>query len=495
MEHKGYKTKDENSKIKMCERESIFRFARVVLFFCITFPFQFCLMDDPKGGVLLFSLFRDTDNATIATDSSSSSVPAATIHSIVIEPSTTPGEYVGGTIQFRAYHYINGVKNSEITENVDWTSSDASVLSISNSPGTKGLATKAAIGSSDVEIQPTGGLIALLPATFTNPKATATIAAVPDTTQPTITSFTPVNGSSGFTPLVTFAIDLYFSEPMDTSLSPVLNIEDRIATSTFVSIPGFGQTHSWVSNTHLNINLSPLPDNFSFRWTLSSSSLKDLAGNSLNSNYSATSGTLSELSNNPLSDTGQTGCWDTSGNPVACAGSGMDASILWQTPTATLSGPNINPGFPNDPITFHGLTNRSWASCVNGQVWSGSDCTGSGSSNTYGALTATWAEAVQRCRDYNNRNSGAGYAGKDGWRLPTIKELQSLFDYSYFADDYLIHPTFFPNTIEGNTNYWSSTIRASSANKNKAFKVNIYAGKTQNVDKSSAMYHYCVTSE
>ncbi|WP_205274779.1 Lcl domain-containing protein [Leptospira ainazelensis] len=455
-------------------------------------------MDDPKGGMLLFSLLRDKEN-TAATDSPSPphtpAVSAASVHSIVIEPSTTPNEYIGGTIQFRAYHYINGVMNSEVTESVDWTSSNATVLSVSNTPGTKGLATKAAIGSSDVEVLPIAALIATLPSSFANEKAIATIAAVPDTTQPTITSFTPINGSSGFQPLLTFAIDLYFSEAMDTSLTPALTIEDRIATSTFVAIPGFSFTHTWVSSTHLTIRLSPLPDNFSFRWTLSNTSLRDLAGNALNASYSATSGTLAELSDYPLSDTGQTGCWDTAGNPVTCVGSGMDASIIGQAPSATFVGPSLNSGYLNDPITFHGLTNKTWASCVNGQVWNGSNCTGTGSASTYGALTATWGQAVQRCRDYNNLNSGAGYAGKKGWRLPTIKEIQSLFDYSYFGDDYLINPAFFPNTIDGNTNYWSSTVRASSANKDKAFKVNIYAGKTQNVDKSSAMYHYCVTSE
>ncbi|MBM9576865.1 DUF1566 domain-containing protein [Leptospira sp. 201903070] len=455
-------------------------------------------MDDPKGGMLLFSLLRDKDNTTV-TDSSSSppevTVATASVHSIVIDPSTTPNEYVGGTIQFRAYHYINGVMDSDVTEAVDWTSSNAGVLTVSNTPGTKGLATKSAIGSSDVEIQPPATLIALLPSTYTIPKATATIAAVPDTTQPTITSFTPSNGSSGFQPLLTFAIDLYFDEAMDTSLTPALTIEDRIATSTFVPMTGFNHTHTWVSNTHLTIRLSPLPDNFSFRWTLSSTSLKDLAGNSLNANYTATNGTVAELSDYPLSDTGQTGCWDTAGNPVTCAGTGMDASILGQAPSATFTGPNLNVGYPNDPITFHGLTNKTWASCVHGQVWNGTNCTGTGGASTYGALTATWSQAIQRCRDYNNLNSGAGYAGKKGWRLPTIKEFQSLFDYSYFGDDYLINPAFFPNTIDGNTNYWSSTVRASSSNKDKAFKVNIYAGKTQNVDKGTTMYHYCVTNE
>ncbi|WP_167482332.1 DUF1566 domain-containing protein [Leptospira yasudae] len=455
--------------------------------------FQSCLTEKPQGLVgLFFSILQDKpiqpDSTSSIPQTGPGGPPAASVHKIVIEPSTFTQE-AGGTVQFRAYYYIDGVLNSEVTESVDWSSADTSVLTVSNTPGSKGLATKVAYGVSNVTISPISPLADTLPTTYTNEDATATVA---DLTSPTLISFSPPNGSSGFSPN-SFRLRYVFSEPMDTSAAPIMSFDDKMGASSFAPFPGFSYSYLWDSSTVLSVYVYPLPENFTIRWNMISTAVTDAAGNPLNTNYSGTSGTTAEYFLTPLADTGQTQCWDASGALIACAGTGMDAAIIGASPTSSLSLPSVNPSYPNEPITYHGLTDLTWASCVNGQAWSGSNCTGTGSPNLYGALAATWQQAVHRCREYDKLNGGAGYAGLQNWRLPTIREMQSLFDYSYYADDYIISPIHFPNIIDGNTNYWSSSVRANS--KDKAFKVNIYAGKTQSADKTTNLYyHYCVTS-
>ncbi|MCG6167246.1 DUF1566 domain-containing protein [Leptospira sp. FAT2] len=452
-------------------------------------------MDDPKGRALLFSLLGDKDVPN-ATNSSSPSAPeggpavVVTSHSILIEPRTL-SEYVGGTTQFRAYHYINGILNAEITDDVDWTSTNTGVLTISNTAGSKGLATKIAIGSSDVEIVPMSALAALLLPTYTNRKATATLAAVPDTTSPLVSSHSPPNSHTGFSPL-SFELRLTFNEPMDMASVPAISFEDRIATGTYTAFSTLGYSHTWTSNTNLTIRLDALPESFSFRWTLAGSGMKDAAGNSLSANYSGTSATGAESTYVPLVDTGQIGCWNQIGTSVSCE-PGMDGEITDPSPSATLAGPSVNASYPNDPITYHGLTDLTWTTCTHGQVWTGSACTGTGTSPAYGAIASTWSQAIQICGSYDTRNSGAGYAGKGGWRLPTIRELQSILDYSYTSNS-IVHPIYFPNMLKSE-NYWSSTARVATNNKDRAFKINTFAGKTQNLEKTYQFYHYCVTNE
>ncbi len=64
--------------------------------------------------------------------------------------------------------------------------------------------------------------------------------------------------------------------------------------------------------------------------------------------------------------------------------------------------------------------------------------------------TAAWIAAL-------NAENGVGYAGFSDWRLPNIKELQSIVNYS--SREPAAHTAFAP-TGSGDASYWSSTLSA-----------------------------------
>ncbi len=110
--------------------------------------------------------------------------------------------------------------------------------------------------------------------------------------------------------------------------------------------------------------------------------------------------------------TGQTTCFDTTGNIISCAGTGQDGE--YQAGLAnSYSAPTQHPTFTNDYTTTdsNGLI---WKTCTEGL--SGANC------GTGGMYRQTYLE-TNKCTNLNSLNNGSGYAGKTGWRLPTPNEL------------------------------------------------------------------------
>lgn len=108
-----------------------------------------------------------------------------------------------------------------------------------------------------------------------------------------------------------------------------------------------------------------------------------------------------------------------------------------------LSASATCPSWPSaERFTFNGAevtdhrTGLVWSRCSVGQEWSGNACAGTAMPMTHeGAL--------------------AYAAAKGGWRLPNVKELASLADKG--CPNPAIDSVAFPNLVEGNRQYWSSS--------------------------------------
>ena len=129
--------------------------------------------------------------------------------------------------------------------------------------------------------------------------------------------------------------------------------------------------------------------------------------------------------------TGQTGCWDADGHQIDCAGTGQDGE--YQTGVAA------DPRFTDngDGTVKDNLTGLIWlknANCFGEQNW-------------MSALSDANTLASGTCGLTDGSVAG-------DWRLPNVKELQSLLDFG--GPDPSLPPGH-PFSGVGYTNYWSST--------------------------------------
>jgi Protein of unknown function (DUF1566) len=138
-----------------------------------------------------------------------------------------------------------------------------------------------------------------------------------------------------------------------------------------------------------------------------------------------------------LPDTGQTTCYDDSGNVVDCAGTGQDGEY------------NINPMSYTDngdgTVTDNNI----------GLMWQKQD-----DGNMYywyqasGTYDSTFNPASQ------NVCGALRLGGHTDWRLPAKKELMNIVDYAIPYPGPTINITYFPNTQSSVYRYWSSTTPA-----------------------------------
>ena len=118
-------------------------------------------------------------------------------------------------------------------------------------------------------------------------------------------------------------------------------------------------------------------------------------------------------------------------------------------------------------------TGLIWQRCSLGQTWvknlNTKEYICSGSASGY-----TWAEALKAAKDVGN-----------GYRLPNIKELQSLTQENCGVDSIAINGVLFPNAVTLNY-YWSSSSNA--RNGNLAWGVRFYDGYSGNDSKMNKNY-------
>jgi Protein of unknown function (DUF1566) len=136
--------------------------------------------------------------------------------------------------------------------------------------------------------------------------------------------------------------------------------------------------------------------------------------------------------------TGQTQCFDTIGNPIDCssaAGTGQDGDIQAGVPFPTPRFSDKGDGTVKD-----NLTNLIWLKNVN-------------YSGTF--LPVPWFQALMTANTL-----AAGFCGltdrsvAGDWRLPNVKELQSLIDFGHFVPAL---PAGRPFSGVQSAFYWSST--------------------------------------
>lgn len=148
-----------------------------------------------------------------------------------------------------------------------------------------------------------------------------------------------------------------------------------------------------------------------------------------------------------LTDSGQTTCYnDTTSITCGASHQGQDADYVNIPFAISFTGPTADVTYTSDYTTTDNVTGFVWKTCPEGK--SGATC----ATGTQSYLTK--ANAVTACTNLNSANSGAGYAGRTNWRLPSIQELFTLINFG-IAGTQKIDNTKFPGT---QSDFWSSTI-------------------------------------
>jgi hypothetical protein len=143
--------------------------------------------------------------------------------------------------------------------------------------------------------------------------------------------------------------------------------------------------------------------------------------------------------------TGQTQCWDASGNLIPCAGTGQDGEVQAGVPLPTPRFQDNRDGTVTDKLT--GLIWLKDATCA-----------------TPAHLNITLADALQAAQTLAAPQCDLQDHSKKGdWRLPNVRELYSLIDYG-FANPALSNAAGTGQLTEGdpfthaNGGFWTSTI-------------------------------------
>ncbi len=163
----------------------------------------------------------------------------------------------------------------------------------------------------------------------------------------------------------------------------------------------------------------------------------------------------------PVSDTGLTDHYTST--------FGEDSDYV-DTPIAmSFTGPTQHETYSSDYTTKDNVTGLIWKTCPEGQT--GPDCSGNPSLYSWG-----WWGAHKQCFLLNLQNNGAGYAGRTDWRLPSVFELTTLFDYSTLHR--FIDETYFPGTtMEFMTSSFHSFMHEIRSDYYFSYRVNFYSGQ------------------
>ena len=172
---------------------------------------------------------------------------------------------------------------------------------------------------------------------------------------------------------------------------------------------------------------------------------------------------------NPLSDTGQTRCYDTSGTEITCSGTGQDGAYQGLQPSFTKY---VNYNGTGDDVTVDNNTGLMWMTGT-------ADVSGDGSIADDDKLI--WQEAYNYCQN-------STYAGLTGWRLPNRFELYSIINYSLTNE--LLDANYFTYESYNNPRYWTSSFITDHSD--RAFVIYFNDGSSDLDYKSDDFFVRCV---
>ncbi len=124
-----------------------------------------------------------------------------------------------------------------------------------------------------------------------------------------------------------------------------------------------------------------------------------------------------------------------------------------------------------DGTVTDNTTKIMWQKCSKGQA-NNATCSGT-------ARATAWEAAITYCKSLS-------LADHTDWRLPEIKELESLVGGTAYNPS--IDSAFFPATVS--SSYWSASLRANSTS--YAWYLDFSYGNVSHYDKSSSSYVRCV---
>jgi hypothetical protein len=166
--------------------------------------------------------------------------------------------------------------------------------------------------------------------------------------------------------------------------------------------------------------------------------------------------------------TGQTTCYDASGNVIACTGTGQDGDlqegVAWPSPRFT----NNNDGTMTDNLT--------------GLMWT-QNANAPGPAGCNPDATYTWQGALDYAACLNTNN----YLGHNDWRLPNVNELESLVNIGQSSPLNWLNTQGFSNV---ESFYWSSSTFAGTTE--DAYFTVISDGSVTIDIKSNSLYAWPV---
>jgi hypothetical protein len=234
--------------------------------------------------------------------------------------------------------------------------------------------------------------------------------------------------------------------PPSTLSVAVLGAGSVLSNSPGIDCPG-DCTESYTKGTLVSLSALPDPGQTFSRWEGACVGSEPICNLKMASSRVVTA-VFASNPTAPVPQTGQLSCWDGAGNLIPCAGTGQDgeirAGVAWPSPRFTDNG--------NGTVTDT-LTRLIWL-------------------KDGGCINSTWVQSLLDVKTLASGQCGLTDNSVSGdWRMPNIKEIESLLDYETGGLP-LGHP--FIN-MQNPKYFWSSTTDRDHPRKAWAIRMGYYA--------------------